>query len=112
MALRATMVRNALPPLIVVVILIASLLIYDAYRSPTTFCYGSSSIPRHGLTPTGSTNLTTSPQGSQAAPTTLPPSHDNDAGISRQHDATPDADVDTYQRPQFCIRNGHHVLAH
>ena len=29
---------------------------------------------------------------------TLPPSHDNDAGGARQHDQTPDADIDAYQR--------------
>ena len=111
MALRAGMIRNALPPLIIAAILIASFLIYNAYRSPTVYCFGSST-PRHGLIPSGSSTVTTAPRGSAAPPTTLPPSHDNDAGISRQHDATPDADVDTYQRPQFCIRNGHHVMVH
>jgi len=34
--------------------------------------------------------------------TTLPPSHDNDAGKGRIPDQTPDADVDANQRPQIC----------
>jgi hypothetical protein len=34
--------------------------------------------------------------------TTLPPSHDNDAGDARIPDRTPDADVDANQRPQIC----------
>lgn len=32
-------------------------------------------------------------------PTTLPASHDNDAGIARTPDAVPDADTDAVQRP-------------
>ena len=34
--------------------------------------------------------------------TTLPPSHDNDAGEGRIPDVTPDADVDANQRPHAC----------
>lgn len=38
--------------------------------------------------------------------TTLPPSHDNDAGVGRIPDRTPDADVDANQRPHICtVRN-------
>jgi len=33
-------------------------------------------------------------------PTTLPASHDNDAGIARTPDAVPDADTDAVQRPR------------
>jgi hypothetical protein len=36
----------------------------------------------------------------------LPPSHDNDAGLARIPDAHPDADVDANQIPP----NGHHSL--
>ena len=34
--------------------------------------------------------------------TTLPPSHDNDAGRGRIPDRTPDADIDANQRPHIC----------
>jgi hypothetical protein len=34
--------------------------------------------------------------------TTLPPSHDNDAGRGRIPDRTPDADIDANQRPHLC----------
>jgi hypothetical protein len=37
-----------------------------------------------------------------ASSTTLPPSHDNDAGDGRIPDHTPDADVDANQRPHLC----------
>ena len=36
--------------------------------------------------------------------TTLPPSHDNDAGRGRIPDSHPDADVDANQRPLICPR--------
>ena len=36
--------------------------------------------------------------------TTLPPSHDNDAGRGRIPDSHPDADVDANQRPPICPR--------
>ena len=36
--------------------------------------------------------------------TTLPPSHDNDAGRGRVPDSHPDADVDANQRPPICPR--------
>ena len=111
MALRNASLRNALPPVIAVMVLIAALVIYNAHRSPTVFCYGGPSRHSQGLTPSSPPPATTSPRNAQSAPTTLPPSRDNDAGISRQRDATPDADVDTYQKPRFCIKNGHHVVA-
>jgi predicted small secreted protein len=39
------------------------------------------------------------PQHPVSGPTTtLPPSHDNDAGRARAPDTTPDADSDAYQR--------------
>ena len=112
MARWTAMLRNALPPMVLVVILIVALLVYDAHRSSTVVCYGSTSISRRGLTPLGSSSTSTTPSHTPSAPTTLPPSHDNDAGISRQRDATPDADVDTYQRPRFCFGNGHRVTLH
>jgi len=34
--------------------------------------------------------------------TTLPPSHDNDVGLGRIPDTTPDADVDANQRHKVC----------
>ena len=112
MALRSAMLRNTLPPVIVVLILIIALLIYDAHRSPTVFCYGSAASSRQGLTPMRTSTVTTTRQDSSLPPTTLPPSRDNDAGISRQRDATPDADTDTYQSAQFCIQNGRLVKGH
>lgn len=48
------------------------------------------SLPRQ---PSLSPSLATSSTG-----VTLPPSHDNDAGMSRAHDQFPDADIDFYQR--------------
>jgi hypothetical protein len=37
-----------------------------------------------------------------ASSTTLPPSHDNDAGGARIPDQTPDADIDANQRHKSC----------
>jgi len=37
--------------------------------------------------------------------TTLPPSHDNDAGRGRIPDVTPDADEDANQRPPVCSQS-------
>jgi len=34
--------------------------------------------------------------------TTLPPSHDNDTGLGRIPDHTPDNDIDANQRPMRC----------
>jgi len=53
----------------------------------TTTTLASNLIPASGSTPTNSVGPAT----------TLPPSHDNDAGHSRIHDQYPDADVDWYQ---------------
>jgi hypothetical protein len=47
----------------------------------------------------GATALT--PAGA-SPPTSLPPSHDNDAGRGRIPDVHPDADVDANQRPVAC----------
>jgi hypothetical protein len=40
--------------------------------------------------------------GAAGSTTTLPPSHDNDAGDARIPDAHPDADVDANQRHKIC----------
>ena len=63
----------------------------------------TSGPPASNLAPTINVGLTpaqTIPATSGAGHNfgTLPPSHDNDAGGSRVHDQTPDADIDSYQR--------------
>ena len=53
------------------------------------------------VTAKGSSGLTAAKGVSS---TTLPPSHDNDAGEGRIPDHTPDADIDANQRHQSCSR--------
>lgn len=110
MTRRQKLIHNVLPPVVVVAILVASWLVYVGHRSPTLICYGNPTIQVFGtksnLAPLGSSGASvTSPV------TTLPPSHDNDAGITRIPDSTPDADSDTRQKPKFCLTNGHRVPA-
>lgn len=61
--------------------------------SATVACAGT-----HGASK-GALGLTTT---NEKSTTTLPPSHDNDAGDARIPDHTPDADLDYNQRHHSC----------
>ena len=118
---------RALMVTIVLVALVAAFVVLSSGASPAKNCVGrtqgtpglSSSLTPAGsssLTPAGSSSLTPAgsasltPAGSASLTpvagstsfTTLPPSHDNDAGRSRIPDATPDADNDTSRARVVC----------
>ena len=63
-------------------------------------CAGGSGASKLNASP-GSLGLT---PAKGVLSTTLPPSHDNDAGRGRIPDAHPDADIDANQRPPICPR--------
>lgn len=111
MTLRDRVIRDIFPPFVVVALLIVSLGVYLVDRSPTVTCYGRSAGHLSGSKSLGLTLTSTRHSNPSTPSTTLPPSRDNDAGISRERDATPDADADTYQRLRVCLENGHRVKA-
>jgi hypothetical protein len=108
MTQRQKLMRNVLPPVVVVAVLAASWFIYVGHRSPTLICYGNPTVHVFG-TKSSLAPLSSSGASAAAPVTTLPPSRDNDAGITRIPDSTPDADSDTRQKPKFCLANGHRV---
>lgn len=63
-------------------------------------CAGGSGASKLNASP-GSLGLT---PAKGVLSTTLPPSHDNDAGRGRIPDAHPDAHIDANQRPPSCPR--------
>ena len=111
---------RALMVTIVLVALVAAFVVLSSGASPAKNCVGrtqgtpglSSSLTPAGsssLTPAGSASLTPASSSASLTPvagstsfTTLPPSHDNDAGRSRIPDATPDADNDTSRARVVC----------
>jgi hypothetical protein len=91
-----------------VLVLVISLLEINSQNGPSLYCVGrapsqSSASSVGEFSGAGSTDA-------NAPSTTLPPSHDNDAGISRAPDVTPDADADTYQRPRICFEHGKRLV--
>ena len=95
------MARLITPPrvlmvLVVLVALAAALIVLSSGASPAKICVGRN----HATVGLSSGSLT--PSAGSSAFSTLPPSHDNDAGRSRIPDATPDADNDTSRSRVVC----------
>jgi hypothetical protein len=71
----------------------------------------NASRPKCGQVNSTPTSLAVVSTTSNAPFTTLPPSHDNDAGWARSPDATPDADTDARLRPTYCLSPGQRPAA-
>lgn len=82
--------------LLILILIVVGTTVAITLHDPVSTNQGAQIAP---TVPTRLTPATTqpSPSGSTGV-TTLPPSHDNDAGMSRAHDQYPDADIDFYQR--------------
>jgi hypothetical protein len=80
---------------------VATLLIVSMSLAGCSSGGNPSACAAGSVTAKGSSGLTAAKGVSS---TTLPPSHDNDAGDGRIPDRTPDADIDANQRHQSCSR--------
>ena len=80
---------------VVLAALVAALIVLSSQASPARSCVGRTQ-------PTTGLSSLTPATGASTPLTTLPPSHDNDAGRSRIPDATPDADNDTSRSRVVC----------
>lgn len=80
---------------------VATLLIVSMSLAGCSSGGNPSACAAGSVTAKGSSGLTAAKGVSS---TTLPPSHDNDAGEGRIPDHTPDADIDANQRHQSCSR--------
>lgn len=83
--------------LVVAVALVMAIVVLVASPGTSRSCVGTT---RTTLSAGGLLSTVTTRAG--APLTTLPPSHDNDAGRSRIPDATPDADNDSGRAREVC----------
>lgn len=111
MTRRAATSTNIIVIAAVLAAVLVTAVLFEVHRSNAVVCYGASSA-NSGLSTTGPSLVPSATGAARVPVTTLPPSHDNDAGIARSPDLTPDADRDTFQKPRYCIKDGHRVVGH
>jgi hypothetical protein len=95
---RLSVLTRLLGVLVVAIALVAAVAVLSSSSSGPSGCVGSTRTTLGG----GLLSAVTTVPG--ASFTTLPPSHDNDAGRSRIPDATPDADNDTSRARLVCAK--------
>ena len=109
MTRRATTSTNIFVIAAVLAAVLVAAMLFEVHRATGVVCYGAPSTAS-GLSTTSPSLVPSGPGGARVPVTTLPPSHDNDAGIARSPDLTPDADRDTFQKPRYCLKDGHRVV--
>jgi hypothetical protein len=109
MTRRATTSTNIFVIAAVLAAVLVAAMLFEVHRATGVVCYGAPSTAS-GLSTTSPTLVPSGPDGVSVPVTTLPPSHDNDAGIARSPDLTPDADRDTFQKPRYCLKDGRRVV--
>ncbi len=95
---RLSVLTRVLGVLVVAIALVAAVVVLSSSSSAPSSCVGTTRTTLGG----GLLSAVTTVPG--ASLTTLPPSHDNDAGRSRIPDATPDADNDSNRARLVCAK--------